>query len=99
MLEEKFKIDSKKLKKLINEVASDLELNVDEESKDNFKMTYGGSILSFGNNVDITIKSNGNKGSTLLIESNSKFSAQLIDWGTNKKLEEKILSKIKERAS
>ena len=55
-----------------------------------------GDLLSYGNRIDVNIKSIEPNKSTVRVSSRSSASIQLFDWGTNEKLESGLLEIMKE---
>lgn len=88
-------------KKQVFEAAEDalteLEIEIEESSlkSGTIKAYYGGNMLSFGNNVEVSVKTTQTKKTTVKVESTTWAQLQVVDWGTNDKLEEKIISGIK----
>ena len=88
-------------KKQVFEAAEDaleeLEIEIEDSSLKAgiIKAHYGGNMLSFGNNIEVSIKTTSTKKTTIEIESTTWAQLQIVDWGTNDKLEEKIISGIK----
>ncbi|TWI85866.1 hypothetical protein IQ13_1035 [Lacibacter cauensis] len=71
------------------------EIDIEEECQEkNFlKGSLNTSLLSFGNNVEISLTESG-QNTTIVISSKSSFTFQLIDWGKNAEIEDDIAKKI-----
>ncbi|MGV3598240.1 MAG: DUF1499 domain-containing protein [Bacteroidota bacterium] len=78
-------------------VAEELDWEVEEKSlsKGTIQLYYDGDLLSFGNKIDITIDILSESKTSLQIEARSAAQVQLIDWGTNDRLEDKQEDAIK----
>jgi len=72
-------IESYDLHRIIRSTFMDLSWNYKHLQDNKYKVSIGMGILTFGENVSITIKNHN----CLFIESELKFN-QLIDWGKNK---------------
>lgn len=77
--------------------AKNLDLEVNHKSlPDGFiVLEHTGNLLSFGNKIDVKIKSADNIKHVVHVSSRSYAAIQIIDWGTNDKLESDIINEIK----
>lgn len=82
----------------IENALAELQIEIEDYSIETGRIQayFGGNLLSFGNNIEILVKSVNQQKTTVKVESISAAQVQLIDWGTNEKLEKKIISGIKD---
>lgn len=73
-----------------------LELSVTNQDLNSgrLKIKHEGSFLSFGNTIIVSIGRRETK-TILKVASRSSTLVQLIDWGTNRELEENIIREVK----
>jgi len=93
-----FHCSGKQIFDAVIQAAKNLDLEVNEKSvADNYiALEHAGSLLSYGNKIDVKIKtSEGNK-HIVPVSSRSTAAVQLIDWGTNERLESNIIDEIKD---
>lgn len=71
------------------------DINIDEQSPDkNFiKGSTDISFFSFGNKIEITLTESG-QNTSVIIHSKSAAVLQLVDWGKNAELEERIAENV-----
>lgn len=92
------KLTLEKAKVLINETVDDLGWSIVTEDKKTgiYLLKAPADLLSFGNQVSVTVASTAKRGKSIMVESVSSAQIQLIDWGKNAKIEETFAAKIKE---
>lgn len=92
------KLTLEKAKALINAAAADLGWSIVTEDKKIgvYQLKAPADLLSFGNQVSVTIVTTAKRGKSITVESVSSAQFQLIDWGKNAKIEETFVAKIKE---
>lgn len=61
-----------------------------------YKLKVPVNLLSFGNEVSVTVVNTAKRGKSIVTESTSAVSFQVIEWGKNSTLEELFADKIKE---
>jgi ribosomal protein S1 len=74
----------------------DLVVNRNSFADGHIELEHPGSLLSYGNIIEIKIKSADNNKHIVFVSSRSMAQIQLIDWGTNDRLESSITETIKE---
>lgn len=85
---------SKDIFSAVLNAAREMNLSMQEQNKDGFLFfEYPGNILSFGNKITVQVLKNGREKSVIRVTSISKF--QLLDWGTNNRLENELLEGVK----
>jgi hypothetical protein len=92
-----FYCDKKQIFNAVIRAAKNLDLEVNKKSMTDgyLELEHTGNLLSFGNKIDVKIKSPDNIKHIIKVSSRSSAVFQIIDWGTNDKLESDILDEIK----
>lgn len=80
------------------QLADNLELQVNNMSlaEGTILLEHIGNLLSYGNKIDVKIKSTQENKYIVYISSRSAAVVQLIDWGTNDRFEAKIIETLRE---
>lgn len=79
------------------EAADKIDLVIIRKSyeKGNVLLSYNGSLLSYGNKIKVKLIKL-TRGCEITIESTSSAKVQVLDWGTNRRLENKLLVSIQD---
>jgi hypothetical protein len=87
----------KKVFEAVKEAAAKLDLEIRDASSANGRLSLysRGGLLSFGNKIDVEIKIADTTKSIVKVSSQSAAAIQVIDWGTNRDLEEEIIAEVK----
>lgn len=73
----------------------DLKIRRSDFRKGKLLIKHEGSLLSFGNDLTVTISSKIDK-VVISIVSESSASIQVVDWGVNEKLEVNLIAEIRD---
>jgi hypothetical protein len=86
----------KKVFDAIKHAANNLDLEIKSISTSNYTLSLfsSGGLFSYGNNIDITVTNSGTTRSIVEVSSQSVSVLQVIDWGTNLNLENKLLDEL-----
>jgi len=79
----------------IKKAAKQMDLEFEEVSGNEITLYHGGGLLSFGNKITVKISSSESDKTKVNISSRSAAEIQLIDWGTNDKLENDLINELK----
>ena len=82
----------------ILDTAKQLSIDIIEHDFANGKIELadGGGLLSWGNKIEVHIKSSGSSKNTVHVSSRSAALLQVADWGTNSRIESKLIETLKE---
>lgn len=85
---------SKEIFSAILKAAGEMNLSVQEKNREGFLFfEYAGDILSFGNKIDVEVLKDDDGKNVVKVISISKF--QLLDWGTNDRIENELINGVK----
>jgi hypothetical protein len=97
MVTETYRKGYKTVYNAVLDAAEEMELDVLSESfeKGIIKLKYNGSLFSYGNSIRVKLN-RLTRGCEIKITSESSAAVQVIDWGTNDRLEDELLELIEE---
>lgn len=72
----------------------DWEIESSDLSKGKLKLFHRGGILSFGNEISVKVTTRNSR-SVIRVSSKSAASIQVIDWGTNDRIEKDLVDEVK----
>ena len=95
----RIKVPHKEVVKIIKEAAyrCNLELTNQNTSRSLFEFYKSGNLLSFGNNITVSLTAN-NSVIEIKVKSESSAPIQLVDWGINNGIEEDLIIEIRKIA-
>ncbi len=79
----------------IKKAAKQMDLELEEISGNEITLYHGGGLLSFGNKIAVKISESEPNKTKVNVSSRSAAEIQLIDWGTNDKLENDLIKELK----
>jgi hypothetical protein len=79
----------------IKKAANKLHLDVEEVNVNEISLYHGGGLLSFGNKLSVKIMEIELNKTKVIVSSRSAAQIQIIDWGTNAKLENDLIKELK----
>ncbi|MCC5927819.1 MAG: DUF1499 domain-containing protein [Cyclobacteriaceae bacterium] len=79
----------------IKKAAKQMDLELEEVSGNEITLYHGGGLLSFGNKITVKISESEPNKTKVIVSSRSAAEIQLIDWGTNEKLENDLIKELK----
>lgn len=79
----------------IKKAAKQMDLELEEISDNEIILYHGGGLLSFGNKVTVKFSQSESDKTKVNVSSRSAAEIQLIDWGTNDKLENDLIKELK----
>lgn len=79
----------------IKKAAKQMDLELEEISGNEIIFYHGGGLLSFGNKITVKISQSESDKTKVNVSSRSAAEIQLIDWGTNDKLENDLIKELK----
>lgn len=79
----------------IKKAAKQMDLELEEISGNEIILYHGGGLLSFGNKMTVKILQSESDKTKVNVSSRSAAEIQLIDWGTNDKLENDLIKELK----
>lgn len=87
----------KKIFDALTKASRELNLEIMEESPADSKLrlAHNGNISSFGNIIEVSIKNKATNKNVIHVSSRSAAQIQLVDWGTNQKLESDLIDSVK----
>lgn len=79
----------------VRKAANKLGINIESETNNALSLYYSGGLFSFGNKIDVRLKTIDTNKCIIHVASRSAAQIQVVDWGTNNELEENIISEVK----
>ena len=76
-------------------VSLDLEIKNESTADGTISLFSNGGFFSYGNKIDVQVKLSEPTKSVLKVSSESSVAIQIIDWGTNSDLENKLIEEVK----
>jgi hypothetical protein len=82
--------------KLIKQAALNIGLGIEKESfvSGRLDLIHNGSFFSFGNKIEVIVSTFDNSKCLIKINSRSSAMLQILDWGTNREIEEQLMMEI-----